>query len=107
MRIVVHFVYGSGEDVRDHQFFEIPPRHQLQPVGHTFIIKAPFLFELRQKRVRPAYGTGKQLREKGDKEGMIAKVPFRVNFPSVNVDKIPHGLKEIERNARGQQDFQS
>ena len=26
---------------------------------------------------------------------MIAKVPFRVNFPSVNVDQIPHGLKEI------------
>lgn len=44
VRIVVHLVHHCGEDIRDHQFFEISPGHQFQPVGHIAVIKKTFLF---------------------------------------------------------------
>ena len=105
--IVVYFVYDIGEDIGDHQFFKITPCHQLETISHVFIIEAPLLFKLRQKRVRPAYGAGEKLREKGDEKGVVTEVPFCADFPFVNVDQISHRLEKIEGNAGRQQDFQS
>lgn len=103
--IVVHFVHHCGENIRNHQFFEIPPGHQFQPVGHVFVVKTALRFQLRQEGVRPSDGAGQKLREEGDKEGVIAEMPLRLTFSPVYVDEIPHRLEEIEGNACGQQDF--
>ncbi len=106
VRIVINLIDDAREDVRDHKLFEVPPRHQLQPVGRILIVKTPLLLKLRQKCVRPAYGTGEKLREKGDEKGIVAEVPFRPKFSFVNVDQISQRLEKIKGDACRQQDLQ-
>ncbi len=102
---VVYFVYGGGEDVRDHQFFKISPGHQFEPVSCAFIVETSFLFELRQKGTGPPDGASQKLWEEGDKEGIKAEVPLRLDFSPIYVNQISHGLEEVKGNARRQQDF--
>ena len=104
--VVVDLVHHHGKDIRDHQLLKISPGHQLQAVGHIVVVKSPFFFQLREKRIRPADGACQQLREERDEQGVVAEVALCTNFSLIDIDEISHGLKKIERDARRKQDPQ-
>ena len=62
--------------------------------------------ELRDQLPGPADGAGDYLGKKGQKERVHHKVPLHLRFTPVNVNDIPHGLKEIEGDAHRQYQLQ-
>ena len=88
--IVEKFVYGDRESICDNEFFEIAPRHELQAVSHIIVRKGALLFVLREQRIRSSNRPGKKLWEKGNKQRIIAKMPFRRYFAPVDIYQISH-----------------
>ena len=95
-------IHQNRRSIRDDHFLKRAPEHQLYAeldacIG-KFIRAEQLLRQCAEARNRPLHN----LREKGNKQRQLAKVPLRLLLFSVNINQISHGLEGIERNAQGQ-----
>ena len=98
VHIVEKLVHGDCECIGDNELFEISPGHELQPVSHMIVGKRMLLFILREQRIRPSDRSGKKLREEGNKQRIIAEMPFRRYFTVIYIYQISHRLEKVERD---------
>ena len=104
-----------GEDVVDvdsagvghHHFFEEPPQDQPQPADRSGVVKLASRGDLGQQGRGTFDGAGHELGEEADKRRKLNQIVCRLKSPTVNVNRVGEGLKGVEADAHGQDDFQA
>ena len=95
---------GDEHRIGDHQLFEVTPRDAQKPAGDHAPVGTVRGIQLLCKLGIPADGSLHQLREETDKQGKAERILLRPGFSAVNVDEIPHRLKDIKRKSEREQE---
>ena len=107
MRLVKYDAVEFGDGVGNRNFLEESPGHLLQPVRGEAVVKPVFRFYLRQKVPGAFNRSGNQLRKEGNEGGVLSEVMFRLDIPSVNIDRITQCRKSVEGDSHRQKQIQS
>lgn len=104
--VVVDGVYVDGASVGQDELEEESPKHEVQAADGLVGVEGVLLVELWQQVRAALYGSGHELREEGDKEGVGGEVALGAGVAPVDVDEVAQGLEDVERDAHGQQHLQ-
>src|SRR3989338_4418235 len=102
--VVEDHVHSRGQCVGNDHFFEEAPEHKTEPVADAGEIDGVLLTELMQQILRPLDGTGDQLGEEHDIEGVDAEVPLGLLYPPIHLDGVTHRLEGVEGETDGKDD---
>ena len=105
--VFIHRIHQEGcETIRNNQFFEKAPGHQLQAVSGAVIGEGPLLPQLGQQAGGLFDWPRHQLGEEGDEQGESSEIPLRRHFPPVDVNGVAECLEGIKGNTHRQDDIQ-
>ena len=98
--------HQHGQPVGQDRLLESAPEEADQAHPEVVVVEWVLLPTLGEEVPGPVNGTGDQLREEGDEEGIGHKAPLGRNFAPVDVHNVARRLEQVKGDAHGENEVQ-